>query len=81
MDSKYLRRASAFAAAGVLSMMAGVIGWADEKPSGHPATPESEMRYKGAPLATEPEKAEEHVTPKSTTTYCRGVQASETDIF
>ncbi len=64
MSSKHLRQASALAAAGVLSMMAGMV-WAEEKPSGHPATPETEMRYKGAPLATEPEKAEEHVTPKA----------------
>lgn len=33
--------------------------------SGHPGTPEEEMRYKGAPLATDPETAKEQITPKA----------------
>ena len=38
---------------------------AEEKPSGHPGTPETEMRYKGAPVPIKPEEAETVVTPKA----------------
>ncbi len=62
MSLKHLRLASAFAAAGVLSVMAGMV-WAQEKPSGHPGTPETEMRYKGAPVPLKPEEAQETVAP------------------
>jgi nitrite reductase (NO-forming)/hydroxylamine reductase len=64
MSSKYLRQASAFAAAGVLSLMTGMV-WAEEKPSGHPGTPETEMRYKGAPVPLKPEEAKETVAPEA----------------
>jgi hypothetical protein len=64
MSSKYLRQASAFAAAGVLSLMTGMV-WAEEKPSGHPSTPETEMRYKGAPVPLKPEEAKETVAPEA----------------
>ncbi len=37
----------------------------DAKPSGHPGTPESEMRYQGAPTSIKPEQAETVVTPKA----------------
>jgi len=36
---------------------------AEEKPSGHPGTPETEMRYKGAPVPIKPGEAKETVTP------------------
>src|SRR3990170_3390242 len=36
-----------------------------EKPSGHPGTPETEMRYKGAPVPIKPEEAKEQLTPKA----------------
>ncbi len=38
---------------------------AAEKPSGHPGTPETEMRYKGAPVPIKPEEAKEALTPKA----------------
>ncbi|GAB4508453.1 MAG: nitrite reductase [Sulfuricaulis sp.] len=38
---------------------------ADAKPSGHPGTPEAEMRYKGAPTPIKPEEAETVVSPKA----------------
>jgi len=55
-------------AAGLLAATAlsftGVVG-AEEKPSGHPGTPETEMRYKGAPVPIKPEQAETVVSPKA----------------
>jgi len=36
---------------------------AAEKPSGHPGTPETEMRYKGAPVPMKPGEAQDVVTP------------------
>ncbi len=39
--------------------------FAEEKPSGHPGTPETEMRYKGAPVPIKPEEAETVVSPKA----------------
>ena len=38
---------------------------AAEKPSGHPGTPETEMRYKGASVPIKPEEAKETVGPKA----------------
>ena len=38
---------------------------AAEKASGHPGTPETEMRYKGAPVPIKPEEAKETLTPKA----------------
>jgi len=38
---------------------------AAEKPSGHPGTPEAEMRYKGAPVPIKPEEAETVMSPKA----------------
>src|SRR3990172_21920 len=42
----------------------GVVA-AEEKPSGHPGTPETEMRYKGAPVPIKPEEAETVGSPKA----------------
>src|SRR4030067_1345514 len=39
--------------------------FAAEKPSGHPGTPETELRYKGAPVPIKPEEAKEQLTPKA----------------
>ncbi len=39
--------------------------WAEEKGSGHPGTPESEMRYKGAPVPIDPGQAKETLSPKA----------------
>ncbi len=63
MTSTYAR-AAIIATAGALSLMAGSVT-AQEKPSGHPGTPETEMRYKGAPVPIKPGEAEERVTPKA----------------
>ncbi len=38
---------------------------AAEKASGHPGTPETEMRYKGAPVPIKPEEAQEVISPKA----------------
>jgi len=38
---------------------------AAEKESGHPGTPETELRYKGAPVPIKPEEAKEALTPKA----------------
>lgn len=38
---------------------------AKEKSSGHPGTPESEMRYKGAPVPIDPDEAKEQISPKA----------------
>ncbi len=43
----------------------GSTSWAEEKSSGHPGTPETEMRYKGAPTAMDSEEAEESLHPKA----------------
>jgi len=47
------------------SCMLGSVAWAKEKSSGHPGTPESEMRYKGAPIPLNPDDAVETLTPKA----------------
>ncbi len=39
--------------------------WAEEKGSGHPGTPESEMRYKGAPAPIDPGEAREVLSSKA----------------
>jgi nitrite reductase (NO-forming)/hydroxylamine reductase len=44
--------------------LTGVVG-AAEKPSGHPGTPETEMRYQGAPVTIKPEEAKEAVAPEA----------------
>ena len=44
--------------------LTGAIGAAD-KPSGHPGTPETEMRYQGAPVTIKPEEAKEAVAPEA----------------
>lgn len=46
------------------SLVTGPLS-AAEKSSGHPGTPESEMRYKGAPVPIDPEQAKETHTPKA----------------
>jgi len=38
---------------------------AAEKPSGHPGTPETELRYKGAPVPIKPGEAKEALSPKA----------------
>jgi len=38
---------------------------AKEKGSGHPGTPESEMRYKGAPVPIDPATAKETLSPQA----------------
>jgi nitrite reductase (NO-forming)/hydroxylamine reductase len=43
-------------------MVTGIASSA-EKPSGHPGTPETEMRYKGAPVPITPGEAEERISP------------------
>jgi nitrite reductase (NO-forming)/hydroxylamine reductase len=54
------------AAAMVAAMPFGVgVAGAEEKPSGHPGTPETELRYKGAPVPIKPEEAKEALSPKA----------------
>ena len=48
-----------------VSCMVSSSSWAEEKSSGHPGTPESEMRYKGAPIPLDPAEAKETLSPKA----------------
>jgi nitrite reductase (NO-forming)/hydroxylamine reductase len=48
-----------------VSSMVTSSSWAEEKSSGHPGTPESEMRYKGAPIPIDPAEAKETLSPKA----------------
>jgi len=48
-----------------VALLAANAAMAEEKPSGHPGTPETEMRYKGAPVPITPEQAPTVVTPKA----------------
>ena len=63
MKEKYLALVAGLLAVTALSLTGTVR--AEEKPSGHPGTPESEMRYKGAPVPIKPEEAETVVSPKA----------------
>jgi nitrite reductase (NO-forming)/hydroxylamine reductase len=63
MKYKHAALAAGLLAATALSFT-GAAG-AEEKPSGHPGTPETEMRYKGAPVPIKPEQAETVVSPKA----------------
>ena len=46
-----------------MSCLVGSPSWGEEKSSGHPGTPESEMRYKGAPVPIDPSAAKESLSP------------------
>lgn len=48
-----------------VSFLVTSSSWAEEKSSGHPGTPESEMRYKGAPIPIDPAEAKETLSPKA----------------
>ncbi len=63
MKYKHAALAAGLLAATALSFTG--FARAEEKPSGHPGTPETEMRYKGAPVPIKPEEAETIVTPKA----------------
>ncbi|MDO8606812.1 MAG: cytochrome D1 domain-containing protein [Phaeospirillum sp.] len=63
MKYKHAALAAGLLAATALSFT-GAVG-AEEKPSGHPGTPEAEMRYKGAPVPIKPEEAVTVVSPKA----------------
>src|SRR3989344_2716778 len=63
MKYKHVALAAGLLAATALSLTGTVR--AEEKPSGHPGTPETEMRYKGAPVPIKPEEAETVVSPKA----------------
>jgi nitrite reductase (NO-forming)/hydroxylamine reductase len=63
MKYKHAALAAGLLAATALSFTGAVA--AEEKPSGHPGTPETEMRYKGAPVPIKPEQAETVVSPKA----------------
>ena len=63
MKYKHVAFAAGLFAATALSLPGTVR--AEEKPSGHPGTPETEMRYKGAPVPIKPEEAETVVSPKA----------------
>jgi len=55
------------AAIATIVALPGAFAMAEEKPSGHPGTPETEMRYKGAPVPIKPGEAQETVTPGAPT--------------
>lgn len=57
-----MRSAIALAVVVAVSMVTGIASSA-EKPSGHPGTPESEMRYKGAPVPITPGEAQDRISP------------------
>jgi len=61
MSHKRTVLAAAIAALSALPLAA----LAAEKPSGHPGTPETEMRYKGAPVPIKPGDAPTVITPKA----------------
>ena len=63
MKFNYAALAAGLLAATALSFT-GSAG-AEEKPSGHPGTPETEMRYKGAPVPIKPGEAETVISPKA----------------
>lgn len=52
-------------AASIFLMGATQAMAADAPPSGHPGTPDPELRYKGAPVPIKPEEAQETITPKA----------------
>ena len=52
-------------AASIFLMGATQAMAADAPPSGHPGTPDPELRYKGAPVPIKPEEAQETLTPKA----------------
>lgn len=56
---------SALVSSLAISCMVTSSSWAAEKGSGHPGTPESEMRYKGAPIPIDPDEAIETISPKA----------------
>ena len=56
---------SVFVTALAISCLVTSSSWAEEKSSGHPGTPESEMRYKGAPVPIDPGEAKETLSPKA----------------
>jgi len=64
MTNRIKTLAAAVAMLAVMPFGVGVAG-AEEKPSGHPGTPETEMRYKGAPVPIKPEEAKEALSPKA----------------
>lgn len=56
---------SALVSSLAMSCLVTSSSWAAEKSSGHPGTPESEMRYKGAPIPIDPAEAIETISPKA----------------
>jgi nitrite reductase (NO-forming)/hydroxylamine reductase len=64
MTNRIKTLAAAVAMVAVMPFGVGVAG-AEEKPSGHPGTPETELRYKGAPVPIKPEEAKEALSPKA----------------
>jgi nitrite reductase (NO-forming)/hydroxylamine reductase len=60
-----LRRQALAAAIAIVTILPLSLATAkaEEKPSGHPGTPETEMRYKGAPVPMKPGEAQDVVTP------------------
>jgi nitrite reductase (NO-forming)/hydroxylamine reductase len=60
-----LRQKALAAAIAIVTILPFSLATANaaEKPSGHPGTPETEMRYKGAPVPMKPGEAQDVVTP------------------
>jgi nitrite reductase (NO-forming)/hydroxylamine reductase len=63
MKRSFLRQVPWWAAAAALTLSMGVADAA--KKTEHPGTPESEMRYKGAPVPIEADQAKESISPKA----------------
>ena len=63
MDVSVIRQWAYIMMAVVFAMGAGAAQAA--KKSEHPGTPETELRYKGAPVPLKPGEAKEHVSPKA----------------
>jgi nitrite reductase (NO-forming)/hydroxylamine reductase len=57
-------RATSLAVLAALPLAIGVAHAQQDKPA-HPGTPETDIRYKGAPVPIKPEEAKEAITPKA----------------
>jgi nitrite reductase (NO-forming) / hydroxylamine reductase len=66
MNTHTMRGASCLTALAALSLFSGMTLGAEQpsgQASGHPGTPETELRYKGAPVPIKPEETKELTTP------------------
>ena len=64
MKRQHKIKAATTIAIGLLALAVSSVSMAQKTPE-HPATPEEELRYKGAPVPIKPEEAEERISPKA----------------